>query len=215
MKELMFLALSGPNLIATSLLVFVLVYGLVAMLGLVEMDSVDIDFDVDADADVDVDVDSDVSTGGGGMHGFLSFFNLGRFPLMIYLSVLALPFWVLSILMTATLADLSLPMWIGYLGLLPILLISMFIAKFLSTPIAKLWYKLDGHEEVTMEGQVCHLLYKADSESLSQAEVEWSGDKLRVNVKAMDGKILKEGAKAVIVSKAKEADYYLIDEFSL
>ena len=95
MQAFLDLAFSGVNLIATILLIFVMIYWIIVILGVIDVDTLDIDLDLDAD--VDLDVDGDVEVSGDGLSSVLSFFNIGHMPLMIFLSFLAFPMWVLSL----------------------------------------------------------------------------------------------------------------------
>jgi hypothetical protein len=95
MTELLQAAVLPPNLVATGLLVFVLLYWLTVIVGLLDFKT------------VDFHVGSHVELHAGGTHlpsgdsdwlnGALAFFNLGRIPLMVFLSFVALPLWAGSI----------------------------------------------------------------------------------------------------------------------
>jgi len=57
MNELLNMATSHVNIILTFLLVFTLIYWLLMIIGLVDLESVDLDLDMDSDIDLDIDTD--------------------------------------------------------------------------------------------------------------------------------------------------------------
>ena len=60
MKEIIEAAFSPVNIIPTILLLFVLFYWIIVIVGVINMDFLDVDVDMDADIDLDVDVDADI-----------------------------------------------------------------------------------------------------------------------------------------------------------
>ena len=88
MKELLEFAFSGVNILPTILLIFVVIYWLIVLIGVVDVDTVDIDVEVDADVDLDVN----------GFASVLAFFNLDQLPLMIFLTFYAIPLWVVTLI---------------------------------------------------------------------------------------------------------------------
>ncbi|BDD05073.1 OB-fold-containig protein [Aureibacter tunicatorum] len=215
MIELLQEAVKGANIIPTFLLVFVLMYGMIAFMGLIDFDTIDFDLDVDADADIDMDADVDADAEGGlsGVSGFLSYFNIGRMPIMIYLFFVVFPMWVMSILINHLLGIES--FWLGLILLLPIIFVSLFFAKYACIPVAKLWEGLDGTIDTNFEGKTCTVLYDAKGDLLSQAEMEWAGDKVRLNVKALQGKHISEGDQAVIIEHVEDQDFYYVETLHL
>ena len=95
MNELLHAAVAPPNLLPTGLLVFVLLYWLTVILGLIDFKSLDLEVAVDADSDLELGPDT--TDGHLGHHAgeagvsflnhALAFFNLGRVPLMVFVSL--------------------------------------------------------------------------------------------------------------------------------
>ena len=110
MKEIFELAFAPANIIPTVLFVFVTLYWIAVMIGFADADSLDIDLDLDVDVDVDVDLDivtdahgsPDVHMDMDGnpvgdiswLNKILIFFNIGKVPLMVWLSFVGLIAWV-------------------------------------------------------------------------------------------------------------------------
>lgn len=227
MKELFEAAFSGLNIIPTGLLIFALLYWLVVMLGFVHVDAIDLDVDVDSDTDAHTVLLSDMH--GDGNHGnvaqqaaysiswfnhVLAFFNLGQIPLMLFLSFLALPMWVISILINHYLGNTS--FLFSLLLLIPNFVVSLFIAKVLTTPFVKVFSYLykDPDQEVVV-GKVCTVLLPASHEKVGQAVVKNNGTVLMLNVKTAEGIQLDKGSNALVISFQKDKNCYLIQQLEL
>ncbi|WP_196885842.1 OB-fold-containig protein [Aureivirga sp. CE67] len=211
MLELLKIATTGANIIPTALLIFLILYGLIAIVGLIEFDS--LDFDIDTDVDVDMDVDADIDTDadistGGGLSGVLTFFNIGKLPIMIYLFFVAIPMWGLSIYINHLIGNNS--FLIGFLLLIPITFVSLLFAKYACIPFVKVWDGLDGTIDTNFVGKMCTVLYDTENEKLSQADLDFQGDKIRLNIKSIEGRKIYRGDEVVIVEHFEENDYYLV-----
>ncbi len=145
MKETIESAFSVINIIPTALLILVLIYWLTVIIGVFNIDSFDFgadaDLDVDVDADVDIDTDMDVSAGDSilWVNSALSFFNLGKVPFMLILSIFSLSMWVISMLMNFYLNNTVVLLSLVYL--IPNIFLSAFITKFLTSPLVKVFAK--------------------------------------------------------------------------
>jgi hypothetical protein len=224
MNDLLEAAILGVNIIPTSLLIFILVYWLIVMMGLIDMHAIDISPDHDFHMDVHTDVDTDVAAKEihTGLHGYdagsvswinsvLVFFNLGQVPFMVFMSFFILPVWVISILSNHYLGNSSFLM--GILLLIPNLIVSLFIAKFLTMPFVKIFsylYKDPEQEEVV--GRVCTVLLPANSERMGQAVIRSRGNTLMLNVKTSDGEFLAKGKNAVVLEFKKDKNYYVVQQ---
>ena len=135
MTELLQAAIAPPNLLPTGLLVFVLLYWLTVIVGVLDMKTVDLDLDDHGHFPHPGDLHHDAP--GGWLNGALAFFNLGRIPLMVFLSFVFLPLWVGSILTNYYTGNTSLLLSLAFF--LPLLIGSLFVAKFLTLPFVKLF----------------------------------------------------------------------------
>lgn len=212
MQELINVSFQGANAIPSFLLIFVVLYWIVVLLGAIDLDFFDIDLDVDADGpDVDVDVDGPVSV--GWFNSVLAFFNLGQIPLMIFLSFLTLPMWVISVQFNELMGNTSL--LLGLVFLLPNLVISMFIAKFLTMPFLKIFAKAhyDGETTITMIGKICHVLLPLNNEKVGQVEVNVEGSNYRVTAKTSAGKTMQKGEEGLIIEYDENGKYYVVEPY--
>ena len=231
MKELLEASVSLVNVIPTTLLVFVILYWLIVILGLIDMDAINLDLDHDVTveheihttfhthADIptkDVAVKemhtTEVANSGNWMQAALVFFNLGKVPFMVFMSFLILPIWAISILVNHYLGNSSILVAVALL--IPNILISFFIAKILTTPFVKVFsYLHNDPDKQQVLGQICTVLLPAGSGKLGQAVINNKGNTILLNVKSADGHTLEKGKSALVLEFNKEKQYYLIQSF--
>ncbi|MCB2408819.1 OB-fold-containig protein [Hymenobacter lucidus] len=210
MTELLQAAVAPPNLPATGLLIFVLLYWLTVIIGLLDFKTLDLDLHVDSTHDVAHDAHLSVAW----LNHALAFFNLGRVPLMLFLSFVALPLWVGSILTNYYTHNTSLLLGLAF-GV-PLFLGSLLVAKVLTTPFVKLFATLekDPAGGVSPIGKMCTVLLPASYEQLGQAVVKANGDTLMLNVKAASAATeLHKGDTALIIDYSARSRCYLIEPY--
>ena len=205
MAELLQAAFSGVNLLPTAFLVFVLLYWVAVIFGLLDLEF----FNIELEAKVDADGVSSVTW----LNSALAFFNLGKVPLMVFLTFWALPCWVLSILANHYLNnDYQL---LGLVYLIPSFIAGLFVAKLLTAPFVKLFAALEKEHEssTTVIGQVCTVLLPASATELGQAAVKTSGAPLLLNVKTTSANSIRKGDTALIIDYNAENKFYLIEPY--
>ncbi|MCB9233483.1 MAG: DUF1449 family protein [Bacteroidia bacterium] len=203
------------NIIPTILLGVVLLYWLVFLIGLADLDFLHIDFDshaeVDLHADVDAhaDVDSDAGHSSGGLHGVLSIFGLGKVPLMIWFSFFALLFWGSSLAINHFTQELG--VLIHMLLLIPLFLVIAFVTRFVTAPFAKLFKSLDAvAKPLDLVGKIGMVTIGSSSTRMGQVEVRIDGDVIRVNAKVHGSHQMKRGDEAVIFEYDSTTKLYYI-----
>lgn len=215
MKELFDLSFSAANIIPTGLFVFILLYWLTVLLGFFDFDSFDFDIDVDVDTDIDVDVDADAGGAEGGtawLNQLLIFFNLGKIPFMVWLSFLAIPLWILSILTTTLLGIES--FLFSLIVLTPLLVVTAFLAKFFTYPLTKIFMAMDKENKPkNLIGKVCTVVLSPNANKWGQADVNYDGSPLRVYVTTSKESDFRKGDKALIIEKQGEA--YFIEPYTI
>ncbi len=206
MGELLEAALSPANMVLTILAIFVVIYWLTVIIGLVDVDLFDFEIDLDADADAD-----GISV--GWLNSVLAFFNLAQVPIMIFLSFLIIPAWGLMLIATDALGVESfLP---GLLVLIPVLIVSLFVAKILTMPFVKLFGKMsEEKEEEVIIGKVCEVIVPTRGDKVGQALVITRGAPLRLNVYTTKGSELLKGDKGLVIEYLKERNMYLIEPYN-
>ena len=195
----------GANIIPTILLIFVLVYWLTVIIGFADLDSLDIDLDIETDVNTDVSV--------GWFNHVLYFFNLGQVPVMLFLSFLALPMWLLAIAATDLLEMNS--VGVSFLLLLPNFALSLFIAKLFTQPFVTLFDKMerDSKENIQIIGKVCTVMLNTSEDKMGQARVEEKGSVLVLNVITRKGTVLQKGQTGLVIDYLPEKSYYIIEPY--
>jgi len=211
MTELIQAAFSSVNIIPTALLVFVLIYWFAVIFGLLDLDFFNVE--IEADLALDTEVNADGVSAVSWLNHALAFFNLGQIPLMLFLTFVALPFWVISILANYYLLG-SVPL-LGWLMLIPMFIVSLFVSKILTTPFMRMYAVLEKEHEsnVTIIGQICTVTLSASTNELGQATVQTSGAPLLLNVKTSLGRSLQKGQTALVVDYNAENNFYLIEPY--
>lgn len=211
MTDLLQAAIAPPNLVPTGLLVFVLLYWLTVILGLLDMKTVDLDVDDHGHFHHPGDFHHEAPS--GWLNGALAFFNLGRIPLMVFLSFVFLPLWVGSILANYYAGNTS---WLlGLAFLLPLFIGSLFLAKFLTLPFVKLFAVLEKDHDAgaVVIGKVCTVLLPTTTERLGQASVRTNGAPLMLNVRSTSAPLAK-GETALVIDFDAGRRCYLIEPFT-
>ncbi|QJX49037.1 hypothetical protein HMJ29_19850 [Hymenobacter taeanensis] len=216
MTELLHAAVSAPNLAPTALLVFVLLYWLTILAGILDLKTVDLDIDHDVDLGHHAEAHPP-EMGVSWLNHALTFFNLGRIPLMVFLSFVALPLWAGSILLNYYLHNES-----GLLGLallLPLLLGSLLLAKVLTLPFVHLYAAMEKNHDggVRPLGKVCTVLLPATAYRLGQARVQTqAGAPLMLNVLAASPTAeLRKGDTALVIDYDEQRRCYLIEPYEV
>ncbi len=193
--------LTGPNLPATLLLGLVIGYWLLVMLGALDLDFFDFDIDLDGQSDSPLSV------------GFLGlrFLNLGRIPVMVWVSVFALTFWVLTMLLWFLFDRPAYEpgLWWDFQYVLRNAALSVVLTKLVTQPLVPFF---DTPEEYTPEsliGRECEVsTYEATAE-YGQARFRTDGAPLLLNVRTTAGTLAK-GDRAEIVDYDPKSRTYLI-----
>ncbi len=247
MKELFEFAFSSINIIPTILLIFVALYWLVVLFGMLDMGTIDLDadtdvdvdvhvdadIDVDADLDVDTDIDTDVDTdihaeadtdidhGGevhAGGHGVvmqsLIFFNVGKVPLLVLLSFIAIPFWAMALIVNYYLKVDS--FGLSLVLAIPEFIFSLFIAKVFTEPIAKIFKNMDEEfgKGIDYIGKTAYARFDIEENKDGQIEIDIKSTTNVLTARSTSGSI-KKGDQVLIVDQNKKEGYYLVEPFSI
>jgi hypothetical protein len=236
MGELFTAAFSSSNLFLTILLGLVTLYWLSVIVGAIGMDALDFDIDVDADIDIDVDIDVDVDvdmdidadgdlgahgngdvahTGGGVMIGVMRFFNLGRVPFMVLISIFILSLWSIAIYCNhdASLINPGNSSGMAALLFFPNFIASLFISKVLTAPLVPVFAKLNTSEKaLVMSGKVGTLILGIKDTETGQMKINIDGSLISLTVKSNGGKEIKKGNKVVIIEKIDGSASYIVQK---
>lgn len=209
MKELFYFAIAGANVIPTLLLIGIVLYWCSVLIGAVDLDMFDLDLDLDSDTDGH-------SEGGlEWLNSVLRFFNLGRVPLMVFLTFLVLPLWIFCIVVNDML---------GFESLIPGLItfgigffICMFVAKVLTMPFVKLFDKLEEEQNTSVIGKICTLQSSINNGRVGQALIQQQGKgaPIVLMVCSRPGTNVNSGETALVLEYQPQQRCYLIEPYSL
>ncbi|MFK7948382.1 MAG: hypothetical protein AB8G11_12400, partial [Saprospiraceae bacterium] len=187
----------------TILLLIFLLYWFTVIIGVLDIGSFDFDVDVDADVDVDVDIDADtdvdVEGGGGIVLAILGFFNFGKIPFMVLMSILSLSLWAIGILGNFYWGNSSIGFSIAFF---PInLFISLVIAKIVTTPLIPVFKAFnDQLKPMRYVGMLAKVITSTSANNFGKVELWENNSFLTLKVKAepnFEG-VIKSGTEVVI-----------------
>ncbi len=211
MNDFLIYVFNGANAVATALLLFVVLYWIIVIFGVVSTDFLDFDLDLDTDGEADLDASGDgleVSW----FNNVLQFFNLGKIPFMIWLSFLALPLWIITVNINNFLGfETFLP---GLIVLLPALIASLFVSKFLTWPFAKFFDKLDADTKAKdIIGKVGLVTNSASKDKRGMAEINYDGTFLRIMIRCAEGQSVKKDDEVLFIRKLNDQGEYLVEPY--
>lgn len=229
MNDLFYEAFRIINLPVTTLLIVVILYWISVVIGALDLGFLDIDldldgeadiqfdhhvdFDISADADIDIDADADADVSGG-FASALAFFNFGSIPVMILLSIVIFFMWSSSILINHYYQINA--FWLATLLLIPNFIVMLFVAKFMTAPLKKLFLKMneDPNAKKSIIGEICTISISILAGKKGQAKINSPGAPVLISVISTDSDILK-GEKAIVLEKIPKKNVYLVEKLDL
>jgi Protein of unknown function (DUF1449) len=200
-------AFSYPTALYTVLLGVVMVYWLMAMLGMVDFESSGIDIDIDVHADGDA---GDIGT----LAGYVVAFGLNGVPFSIVVSLLVLIGWTICCSLSMWLlpwVPTSILQWVAGTVLLVLSLgASLPLAAQVVRPMRRLFVSHTAIVNASLVGQTCKVLTQRVDDKVGRAEVAQRGASINIRVWADAPNQLKKGSVARIVEYDEAAARYLI-----
>ena len=196
--------LAYPVLPYTMLVALVLLYWLIAAMGFLDIDALDMD-----NPDLDADTDSME-----GLTGLLIRLGLNGVPITIVLTFLALYGWI-TISISCVFAGIFM---VGFLTKLvigtPILLAATYVAIKLTAitiiPMRRFFKRIDVYTETKLIGQACVIRTSRVSESFGEALFDDGGAGLILKVRAPEEKGFKNGDTVILLEHLEHEDAYRI-----
>jgi len=215
--EILTAAFSASNLIFTLLFLAVLIYWLIVIMGAIKIDSFDFHTDTHHDIHVDHghgDLTHHVPTNSW-FFGMLRFFNFGRVPFMVVISILIICMWTISMICNhnGSIFNPYNNFLISLIYIIPNLFLSAFIMKFLSTPLIPVFDKLDtSASTLHYEGYNGTLTTELKKDGVGQAKLFIDNSTILVSVKTKDGSELKKGDKIIILEQDNKEKCYIVEK---
>ena len=218
MKELIEISFSPVNAFFSIMSIVMLLYWIMVIVAGLDPDLFSIDFDSDMDTDLDSNTQdlpdrTDVHAEGNGFMKILEFFNFDELPLMFILTIIFFTMWFLGINVTYYLGIES--TWVGVLLMIPNLILSLFIVKIFSKPLAYLYKQVNhkGEPEIDFLGRRCVIFSSLDDLRTGQIQLSVNGDPIRLSARSNTNEKLIAGQEAVIVAESEDKRYYLVEKF--
>lgn len=197
-----------PNGIMTVIVAILTIFWIFTLLGGMDMDAIDIGGDVDVDADVDADIGSPSA-----VSEFLSFLNIGRVPFMLVVTVFMLIIWIGSLIITGVI-NIEFLGSLSALILIPLAIVSIFLTKLTTAPMAKFFDKIGyrGEEEIDFLGRSGKMTSTIAKDKVGTAEFVIDKNPIRLNVRSIDGEELKYGDYIIIADETPDRKVYLVSK---
>jgi hypothetical protein len=210
MEQLLEVASQFPTVIYTTLLGIVVVYWLVGMVGLIELD-----FSGDVDIDIDVDADADISI--GGLTGFMLTFGLTGIPFTLVISIVLLICWLISIYSQIYLFSLLPDGWFYYLlgaiSAIVIFFISLPITAFIIRPLKGMFKSVETTTSNNLVGRDATIATGKVTTTFGQARVFNDGAEILLDVRCDKEHTLTMGDKVLLIKYLKESHTYIVSPF--
>ena len=197
-----------PTIIFTGLVMFVTLYWIVSLLGMADMDSVDL-----GESGGDADVSTLSST--GFFTGLMLKFGLYGVPLIIILSLISLIGWLLSYLYTSFLHQYFDSGVLYYLfgtgALIFVLVVSMWLTGIIISPIRKNIAKIPKRNSSNNVGKIAVVRTLSVTDKHGEAELSDGGAGLILKIRSdtNDG-LLKQGDRVMLIEYLDEANTYRV-----
>ena len=186
MQEFFTLCFSWPALPATALLLLVCAYWLFVTLGALDIEGMSVDLDVDGDPDSLLSI---------GMSP-LRFLNIGEVPLMIWMSVFALSWWITSMVVydEPTGGDWGRTAQAVFItgG------IAVLATKVLTQPLRGRFRHVEPNTAESLVGQVCVITTSEASPQFGQARYETGAAPLLLQVRTHEGSLAKDDLAEIV-----------------
>lgn len=201
-------AIGFPTVIFTGLLAIVVVYWLLAIVGLVDFESHGWDADVDVQADADAGEITTLAT-------YIVAMGLNGVPFSIVVSLIVLVTWTLACTASMALLPLvpTLPLQVaaGFALLTVSFALSIIATARLVRPLRGLFVTHAAQANASLVGRNCRVLTGSVSPRVGRAEVQQRGTGINVRVWADEPNEFRRGSAARLVEYDAATGRYRID----
>lgn len=207
MEQLLAVASQFPTVIYSTLLGIVVVYWIIGMLGLI---------DLDFSGDIDLDMDSDVSV--GGLTGLMLTFGFTGVPFSLVFSIIILLCWLISFYLQFYVLTLLPDGWLYYLvgaaSTFIVFLVSLPITAVVVRPLKGLFKSVETATSQNLVGKEATVATGTVSETFGQARVFNDGAEFLLDVRCDPEHIVKMGDKVLVIKYMQESHAYIVAPYS-
>lgn len=203
------LAFSPANVLPTALLVLALVYWLIVLVGLLDMNALD-GPDVGHDADAGDGGDADHDGDAGALKAVFGFIGGVETPAAITLTVFALVWWATSLTVTSLLGISSF-LW-GLVVFVPAALGSAVVTKVVTWPLRALFRSLGKQTEQFEEimGREGTVITGTVDGTFGQVRIETGGAPITLNARTEHGEVIDRDAEVIVVGYDKKSGIAIV-----
>lgn len=210
MEQLFDVASQFPTVIYTTLLGIVVIYWLVGMLGIIDLDLV---------GDVDADIDGDLDVSVGGLTGLLLTFGLTGVPFTLVISIIILICWLISFYLQFYILAWLPQGWLYYLmGTISdfvVFLISLPLTAVCIRPLKGMFNSVETVSANNLIGLEATIATASVTEKFGQARLFNEGAELLIDVRCDSQHALSAGDKVVVIEYQTQSHTYSVTPYSL
>jgi len=199
---------SFPTVIFTLLLLFCIFFWLFAVIGVVDLDFLDIDI-----PDTDVSVNDGLS-GAGLLGGLLMRFRLDGVPIPIIVTLISLIGWFFSYYIVYFFFEYLPFDWLRYVVGLPVFLVSLYISTlltgFIIRPLRSIFQTADQEIEKKIVGQIAVVRTSRVDRVFGEAKVDDGGAGLIVKVRSYNEEVFNSGDRVVLLEYDEDKNNYRV-----
>lgn len=207
MEQLLAVASQFPTVIYSTLLGIVVVYWIIGMLGLI---------DLDFSGDLELDIDSDVSI--GGLTGLMLTFGFAGVPFSLVISIIILFCWLISFYLQFYLLTWLPDGWLYYLvgsvSSFIVFLVSLPITAMVVRPLKGLFKSAEATTSQRLVGKEATVATGTVSETFGQARLFNDGAEFLLDVRCDPEHTLKMGDKVLVIKYIQESHAYIIAPYA-
>jgi hypothetical protein len=216
MNQALTFAFESVNIFPSLLIIITVLYWAAVFLGALDMGFLDFDLEADYETDVqiDIDLDADVDASGGWFQEFLSFFNLGKVPFMVFFSAFSVGFWLIAMNVNHYFGITS--MLIAGVFYIPAIIVALFTSKIITWPLVPVFRSLtkEGVSKQDLAGTVCGVTIGFAQGNMGQIIIKKDGHTYTMNARTRNTKVLKKGSQGIVVEYIESGDYYIVEEYA-
>jgi hypothetical protein len=207
MDQLFNVASQFPTVIYTTLLGIVVIYWLIGMLGL-------IDLDFGGDVDVDADIDADIDVNVGGLTGLFLTFGLTGVPFTLVISIIILICWLISFYLQLYLLSWLPDGWLYYLmGAISdfvVFLVSLPITAVVIRPLKGMFKSVETATSHHLVGSEATVVTGKVTDKFGQARVFNDGAEILLDVRCDNQHSISKGDKVLLIEYNTDGHSYII-----
>ena len=196
---------TGACLPASIVLLLALLYWLLAIVAGLDWDLFDFDLDLNSEPDLDTSLSVGLVV--------LRFLNIGRVPLVVWASVFAIAYWLVTLLLDRLADDPETRTSLFYAAQYTVrnLAIGVLAAKVLTQPLRDKFEPVEPNRAEDLIGRPCQITTSQVTSTFGQAQVPTEAAPLLLNVRVRETPLAK-GEPAVIVDFDPEKNVYFIEK---